>query len=78
MPKAATRARAAQQLASLLKCDRIVAFGDAMNDIPLFEAADECYAVANAMNGLKARSTAVIGSNNEDGVTSWLEQNWHI
>lgn len=76
MPKAATKAHAARQLAKLLGCDRIVAFGDAVNDIPLFEAADERYAVANAADALKARATAVIGCNDEDGVARWLEANW--
>ncbi len=72
MPKAATKAHAARQLASLLGCDKIVAFGDAVNDIPLFDVADECYAVANAAHELKTRATAVIGSNDEDGVAKWL------
>lgn len=76
MPKAATKAHAAHQLAKLLGCDRIVAFGDAVNDLPLFEAADECYAVANADERLKAQATGVIAGNDEDGVAHWLEQNW--
>lgn len=76
MPKAATKAHAARQLAKLLGCDRIVAFGDAVNDIPLFEAADERYAVANAADELKSCATSVIASNNEDGVAAWLQENW--
>jgi len=76
MPKAATKAHAARQLAKLLGCDRIVAFGDAVNDLPLFEVSDECYAVANAAEELKARATAVIGCNDEDGVACWLNANW--
>ena len=77
MPKVATKATAACQLAKLLGCDRIVAFGDAVNDIPLFDAADECYAVANAAAALKERATAVIGCNDADGVAHWLEERWH-
>lgn len=76
MPKAATKAHAARQLAKLMGCSRIVAFGDAVNDLPLFEAADECYAVANAAQALKARATAVIAGNDEDGVAHWLALNW--
>ncbi len=76
MPKAATKAHAARQLAKLLNCDRIVAFGDSVNDLPLFEAADERYAVANAADILKARATAVIKSNDEDGVADWLINHW--
>lgn len=76
MPKTASKAHAARQLAALLGCDRIVAFGDAENDIPLFEAADECYAVANAADVLKERATGIIGSNAEDGVAHWLMEHW--
>lgn len=47
---------------------RVRAFGDNLNDLPLFRAADEGYAVANAREELKAAATAVIGSNTEDGV----------
>ena len=43
-----------------------------MNDIPLFEESDECYALANGVEELKARATGVIGSNEEDGVARWL------
>lgn len=77
MPKAATKAHAARQLAQLLGCDRIVSFGDAVNDIPLFEASDECYAVANAADVLKHRATGVIACNDEDGVAHWLSDHWH-
>ena len=76
MPKAATKAHAARQLAKLLGCDRIVAFGDAVNDLPLFEVSDECYAVANAAQELKEKATSVIGCNDEDGVACWLNANW--
>ena len=77
MPKRATKAHAARQLAELLGCDRIVAFGDSTNDIPLFEAADERYAVANASENLKAHATAIIAANDEDGVAHWLYDHWH-
>jgi len=76
MPRAATKAHAARQLAQLLGCREIVAFGDAVNDLPLFEAVDACYAVANAASELKAKATGVILSNNEDGVARWLEEHW--
>jgi len=56
----------------MLECDRIISFGDGMNDIPLFEISDECYAVANAVPELKERATGIIGSNENDGVAKWL------
>ncbi len=74
MPAQATKAHAARRLADMLGCERIVAFGDSLNDLPLFEMADERYAVANAALALKARATAVIGSNEEDGVARFLLQ----
>lgn len=72
MPAAATKANAARQLAQMLGCGRMVAFGDHVNDLDLFAAADEGYAVANAVEELKACATGVIGSNDEDGVARWL------
>ncbi|MDE7310625.1 MAG: HAD family hydrolase [Eubacterium sp.] len=76
MPRAASKANAVVQLKELLGCDRVVAFGDGKNDLDLFEAADEGYAVANAVDELKAIATGVISSNQEDGVARWLEQHF--
>lgn len=75
LPAKATKANAALQLKELLGCDRIVSFGDGINDLSLFGISDECYAVANAVPELKAIATDVIGSNTEDGVARWLEAN---
>ena len=72
LPQAATKAGAARQLAARLGCDRIVAFGDGLNDLDLFQIADEAYAVENAVPELKAAATDVIGSNDSDGVAKWL------
>lgn len=72
MPAAASKANAARQLKNITSADRLVAFGDGKNDLPLFEAADECYAVANAHPLLKSAATGIIGSNTDDGVVKWL------
>ncbi len=56
----------------MLECDYIVVFGDAVNDIDMFEMADEAYAVENAVSELKGKATAIIGSNDDDGVAEWL------
>ena len=74
LPATATKASAAIKLKEMLGCDRIVAFGDGLNDLSMFAVADECYAMANAVPELKAIATAVIGSNDEDGVAKWLEK----
>jgi len=75
MPARASKASAAEHLKHLLGCERMVCFGDGANDIPMFRMADECYAVANAAPELKAIATGIIGSNEEDAVALWLEQN---
>ena len=38
----------------------------------MFEISDDCYAVPNAMEELKAVATGIIESNEEDGVARWL------
>lgn len=72
MPKNATKASAALKLKEMLGCDRIVAFGDGVNDLPLFAVSDECYAMENADESVKQAATAVIGSNEADGVARFL------
>ena len=72
MPRQATKAGAMLELKQMLGCDRVVCFGDGLNDLSLFAAADEGYAVANAVGELKQAATAVIGGNDEDGVARWL------
>ena len=78
MPKKASKANAILQLKELLGCDRLVVFGDGVNDLDMFRVADEAYAVENAVPELKAAATAVIGSNDEDGVAKWLSRNWRV
>lgn len=74
IPRKANKALAALAVKELYGCDKIVCFGDGINDIPMFELADEGYAVANAAPELKAIATGIIGSNEEDGVARWLEE----
>lgn len=76
MPPEVSKAHAITQLKNLLGCDRLVVFGDGENDRDMFEIADEAYAVENAVAGLKNRATAVIGSNDSDGVARWLEEHF--
>ena len=76
MPRAASKANAAKQLQTMLNCDKLIAFGDGKNDMDLFQIADECYAVKNAGEELKACATGIIASNNDDGVAKWLLQHF--
>jgi len=57
-----------------LKIDNLICFGDANNDIPMFEIADEKYAMENAVSSLKKISTKIIQSNQDDGVARFLEE----
>ena len=72
MPAKASKANAIRKLKEMRGCSRVISFGDAINDIPMFEISDECYAVENAVDELKAVATGVIESNEEDGVAKWL------
>lgn len=54
--------------------DKVISFGDNLNDIPMFLASDESYAVANAKPEVKEKATAIIDSNDNDGVAKWLLQ----
>lgn len=78
MPVGASKASALKRLKEMLNCDRIITFGDSANDIPMFEASDECYAVENAVPELKAAADAVILPNTEDGVAHWLWDNFEL
>lgn len=75
MPPEASKSNAAKQLQKMLGCEKLIVFGDGPNDIDLFRTADARYAVANAHPELKKYATAVIASNDEDGVAKWLEEN---
>ena len=72
VPKGVSKANAILKLKEIMGFQRIVVFGDGANDIPMFEVADECYAMDNAVPELKRIATGVIGSNVEDGVAKWL------
>ena len=55
--------------------ERIVGFGDNLNDLPLFEACDVRVAVANAVDEVKAAADYICDTNENDGVIKWIEEN---
>ncbi len=67
----------AQEVKKMLGADRIIAFGDNMNDVPIFNIADECYAVQNACDELKRIATGVIGSNEDDAVAKFIRKRFY-
>lgn len=69
-----TKAAAISQLANQLGADRIVVFGDNLNDLPMMEIADHSVAVSNAFEEVKNKADEVIGRNDDDAVVRWIEQ----
>ena len=76
MHRDANKATALKKLKKYLGCKRVVCFGDAINDLELFEESDKCIAVENAVDEIKKKADEIIGSNNDDGVAKWLEENY--
>lgn len=55
--------------------DKVIAFGDSENDLPLLEVADEFYAVGNATESVKQKATKVIGKCSDNGVINFIMEN---
>ena len=71
-PQNCTKAKSILKLKEEYGFQRLVVFGDSVNDLPMFKVADEAYAVSNAIDELKACATGVIGSNEEDAVARFI------
>ena len=78
MPRRASKGKAILRLKEMLQCQRVVCFGDGLNDLPMFAIADESYAVENAVPALKEAATAVIPANTEDGVAHFLAERFGL
>lgn len=72
-----SKGTAAAEIKKLTGADKIIAFGDNLNDIPLLEAADEAYAVSNAHDEVKKMATGVIKSNNDDAVAEFIYEHYY-
>lgn len=75
-PENCTKASALTRVMEMTGTQRIVSFGDNLNDIPMFRISAESCAVANAIPEARAAATRVIGSNTENGVARWLAEHW--
>ncbi len=76
LPKGTSKANAIKEVVQYFQCDKVVVFGDGVNDIEMFKMADEAYAVENAVPELKELATGIIAGNNDDGVAKWLKANY--
>ena len=77
-PQNCTKAKTITKVKEKFGFSRRVVFGDGLNDIPMFNVADESYAVANALEDVKRIATGVIGSNEEDAVAGFLKNRMEI
>jgi len=77
MHKDATKAKAVAELAQVwgIAQNEITAFGDDLNDIDMLAYAGTGVAMANALEEAKAAANHICGSNDDDGVAKWIEQN---
>lgn len=70
----ASKANGIKFLSRYIQTDKVICFGDNLNDIPMFRVSDESYAVSNAKDELKDIATALIESNNDDAVVKFIEK----
>ena len=69
-----SKAHAVAELAERVGAERVVVFGDNLNDLPMMEVADVAVAMENALPEVKAKADVVIGRNTEDAVAEYIMQ----
>ncbi len=67
-----SKASALVALKTRTGADRVVVFGDNLNDLPMMEVADYAVAVDNAFDEVKAAADMVIGPNYDDSVARFI------
>lgn len=72
----ATKKDAIQYIKDLYGFNRVVCFGDNLNDLSMFEIADECYAVNNAHELVLNAADKIIESNNNNGVVRFIKEHF--
>lgn len=73
----ASKEQSVKDLKVLYNADRVICFGDNLNDIPMFKVADEKYAMENSVDGLKKYATKIIDTNDNDGVAKFLDNRFN-
>lgn len=67
-----SKASAVLELKKSVGADRLVVFGDNLNDLPMFAVADVAVAVENAFTEVKEHADVVIGPNYTDSVANYI------
>ena len=71
----ASKANAVLRLKEMTGADRVVAFGDNLNDLPMLRVADVAVAVENAVEEVKAAVDIIIPANTTDSVAKFILEN---
>lgn len=71
-----SKAEAVRKLKKSVGADRVVVFGDNLNDIPMMKVADFAVAVDNAFEPVKAAADIVIGPNTADSVAHFIMEDF--
>lgn len=71
-----SKAAGVAQLKKHLGADRVVAFGDNLNDIPMLKMADMAVVVENGLPEVKAIADKVIGPNTDDAVARFIAEDF--
>lgn len=71
-----SKAEAIKEIARNCGADRIVCFGDNINDLPMMRAADVGVAVGNAVDEVKEAADIVIGPNSQDSVAAFIAEDF--
>lgn len=71
-----SKAAGVERLRRSLEADRVVVFGDNLNDIPMLRAADLAVAVDNALPETKAAADIIIGPNTASSVARFIAEDY--
>ena len=72
----ASKANGIKALGKYAEFEKIIGFGDNLNDLPMFKFADEAYAPSNAVDEIKSVATGIIGHHNEDAIALYLKERY--
>ncbi|MDE7427522.1 MAG: Cof-type HAD-IIB family hydrolase [Muribaculaceae bacterium] len=72
-----SKAAAVSVLRRMVKAERVVVFGDSVNDLPMMDVADLSVAVENALPEVKEAADIIIGSNTSDAVARFIEKDYY-
>lgn len=71
-----SKASAVTEMKVRTGADRVVVFGDNLNDIPMMKVADYAVAVGNAFDEVKEAADAVIGPNYDNSVAEFIREDF--